>query len=234
VLAVDDAECVRRSIGHMLKGYEVTCAADAHEARAALDGKRFDLVLLDLNLGKDTPTGLDCLHWLPETGHKGTICMLTGYLSPELLHEALLLGADDYLMKCESRLKVEIARLVKLGRLPREQRPQYVTIADPGFLRSLRLNANQIDLMVKTVELGFPPDRELAEVEGAGVKALAERFARIEARFGAIDRHQLLRYLTVLSGFVRRSQLEWGTGVVDRSLLFAGATEFDVPRGWGR
>jgi hypothetical protein len=67
-----------------------------------------------------------------------------------------------------------------------------------------------------------------------GAKALAERLARIEARFGACTRSQLVRYLEVLSGYVRRSQLEWGTGVVDRSPLFTGATEFDLPRGWGR
>jgi DNA-binding NarL/FixJ family response regulator len=234
VLWVDDAECVRRSARHLLKEYDFACAADAHEARSALSQKRFDLVLLDLNLGKDAPTGLDCLRWLPETGHTGTVCMLTGYLSPELLHEALLLGADDYLMKCESCLQAEVARLVELGRLPREQRPQYATIAAPGFLRSLRLRANQIDLLAKMVEQGFPRDGDLAESLSVGAKALAERLARIEARFGACTRSQLVRYLEVLSGYVRRSQLEWGTGVVDRSPLFAGATEFDLPRGWGR
>jgi CheY-like chemotaxis protein len=233
VLAVDDAECVRRSIGHMLKGYEVTCAADACEARSALSQKRFDLILLDLNLGKGAPTGLDCLRWLPETGHKGTVCMLTGYLSPELLHQALLLGADDYLMKCESRLPAEVARLVGLGRLPREQRPQYATIADPGFLHTLRLNVNQINLLVKMVEQGFPRDGELAETMGVGAKVLADRLARIEARFGASSRRQLVRYLDVLSDYVRRSQFEWGTGGMDLSLLFTGATEFDVPRRWG-
>jgi DNA-binding NarL/FixJ family response regulator len=234
VLWVDDAECVRRSACHVLKEYDFACAADAHEARKVLERRRFDLILLDLNLGKDAPTGLDCLRWLPEFDHRGAVCMLTGYLSPELLHDALLLGADDYLLKSERHLKAEVARLVELGRLPKEQRPQYSTIAAPGFLRSLRLRANQIDLLAKMVEQGFPRDGDLAESLGVGAKALAERLARIEARFGACTRSQLVRYLDVLSGFVRRSQLEWGSGVVDRSPLFAGATECDLPRGWGQ
>jgi len=36
--------------------------------------------------------------------------------------------------------------------------------------------------------LGFAQDNEFSEAEGIGVKALSERFKRIEARFGAIDR----------------------------------------------
>ena len=39
-----------------------------------------------------------------------------------------------------------VDRLVQLGRLPRGERPRYETIADPGLLRSMRLNAAQIDI----------------------------------------------------------------------------------------
>jgi DNA-binding response OmpR family regulator len=144
LLLVDDDPLVRRAIGRFLsKVYDFVDVASAGEAEAELDGQCFDLILLDIELSPGVTDGLDCLRWLPDTGHRGAVCMLTGHLSPELLHEALLLGADDYLVKLgDYKLKDEIERLVELGRLPREERPRYETIADPGLLRSLRLNAD--------------------------------------------------------------------------------------------
>lgn len=234
VLLVDDDVLVRRAVGRLLdEPYDFADAASVDEARGALDHRRFDLVLLDIELSPGVPDGLDCLRWLPETGHRGAVCMLTGHLSPELLHEALLLGADDYLVKCgDYRLRAEVERLVELGRLPREERPRYETIADPGLLRSMRLNAEQIDILTNMLEEGFPPDKQLAERLGLGARALAERIARIEARFGTSNRRQLIRYLTVLAGYVRRSRIAHGRGRVDRSPLLAGATRFAPPRGW--
>lgn len=236
LLLVDDDRRVRRAIVRLLgDSADVTAIASAEEARAALGGERFGLVLLDIDLGKGQSTGLDCLRWLPTTSHRGAVCMLTAHLSPELLHEALLLGADDYLIKCaDFQLRSEVRRLIELGRLPREERPRYGTIADPGLLRTLRLNADQIDLLVAMLEHGFPPDKELADAVGLGAKALAERVARIEARFGSRNRRLLVRYLTVLAGYVRRSQLVCGKGYADRSSLLAGATRFAPPRGWER
>jgi len=236
ILLVDDDAGVRRSMARLLDPpHSIDCVPSVAGARAALNQTQFDLILLDINLGKDAPTGLDCLRAIEETHQRGAVCMLSGLLSPELLHEALLAGADDYLLKCDDfRLRDEVERLVDLGRLPREHRPRYASIADPGFLRTLHLSTEQIDILVEMIKRGFPPDKELAEALGLGAKALAERIKRIEARFGASSRRQLVRYLTVLAGYVRRSRLEWGTGIVDRSSLLAGATSFDPPRGWGR
>jgi len=232
LLLVDDDALVRRSIRRLVGDeHDLEDAASSEEARVALARRRFDLVLLDIELSLGVPDGLDCLRWLPDTGHRGAVCMFTGHLSPELMHEALLLGADDYLVKligCE--IETEVARLVELGRLPREERPHYETIADPGLLRSLRLNADQIEIVVEMLEQGFPPDKRLADDLGLGAKALAERIARIEARFGTKSRHQLIRYLTVLAGYVRRSRLEQEPE--DRRSLLAGATRFDLPRNW--
>ena len=55
VLVVDDEADIRALIQEILtdEGYGVTVAADAEEARAARDGKKFDLILLDI--------------WMPDT-----------------------------------------------------------------------------------------------------------------------------------------------------------------------
>ena len=235
MLLVDDDELIRRAFTRMLVDkFDIACAASGDEARYLLDNEPKDLVLLDIDLGKGFPTGLDCLRWIPETGHKGAVCMFTALLSPELMHEALLSGADDYLIKCEDwRLSNEVDRLVDLGRLPPEQRPRYETIADPGLVRTLRMNADQIEVLVKMHENGFPLDKVLADELGIGVKALSERITRIEARFGTENRRQITRYLTVLAGYVRRTHLEWGGGN-DNSSFLAGATSFKLPKKWGK
>ncbi|MCK9463644.1 MAG: response regulator [Proteobacteria bacterium] len=231
ILLVDDCPSFRRFAARLFEPlYDIKFAASAAEAITALGKSAFDLVLLDINLGKGEPTGIDCLRAFAETGQRGAACMLTALLSPDLMHEALLAGADDYLLKQdEARLPEEVARLVALGNVPRQRRPRYESIADPGLLRSLRLEPAQVRVLIEMVELGYPPDKELADALGCSTKALVERIARIEVKFGAIDRRRLVRYLTVLSGFVSRSRLEWGSGAVDRSSLVDGATEFDVP-----
>ena len=236
LLLVDDDGFIRRSFARLLANkYDVACAASGDEARDLLNNEPKDLVLLDIDLGWGSPTGLDCLRWIPETGHSGAVCMLTAFLSPELMHEALLSGADDYLIKCgDWRLRAEVDRLVDLGRLPPEQRPRYKTIADPGTMRTLGMNVKQIGVVLEMLERGFPMDKVLAGELGLGVKALGERIARIEGRFGTTNRRQLIRYLTVLAGYVRRSQLEWGGDSIDHSSLLTGATSFKLPQKWGK
>lgn len=213
ILLVDDDIQICRAFARLLSRHEITIANGAPEAQRELLRAEFDLVLLDVNLGKGQPTGIDCLRTPEMRRHGGVVCMLTANLSPELLHEALLAGADDYLFKLgDLQLKAEADRLVALGQLPKEKRPSYRTIADPGLLRSLRLEQSQVKVLVGMVEEGYPVDKRLAEVLGFSTGALVKRIARIEEKLGAIDRRQLVRYLTILSGYVHRSQMEWGTG----------------------
>ena len=210
VVLVDDDPGLCRSLGKCLSPkYYFKSAGAFGEALAALRSDVFDLILLDINLGDNSPTGLDLLRELSSLQHTGAVCMLTGSLSPELLHEALLLGADDYLIKLECRhLHAEIERLVELGRSPIQLRPRYSSIADTGFLRTLQLNGDQLRLLVEMLGHDFPPDKELADVLGISVKALYERISRIESRFSVVNRNQLVRYLTVLSGYVCRSRYQ--------------------------
>jgi two-component system nitrogen regulation response regulator NtrX len=52
ILVVDDDKQIRESLGKVLRteGYEVLLAADGQEGIVIFEGRRFDLVLLDINL----------------------------------------------------------------------------------------------------------------------------------------------------------------------------------------
>lgn len=237
VLLMDDMPEVLRSVGRAIRRRQhlVATASSAEEALDELAGARFDLALLDIDMGRGAVNGLDCLRRVPATGHRGTVCMHTGFLSPELMHEALLSGADDYIVKCsEDNLLTEVDRLVALGGLPPERRPRYETIADPALLGSLELSADQIEILGAILRCGCPSQAELAEALGIGEKALEARLKRIRNRFGADNTTQLARYLVVLAGYVRRTQLVWGKGEVDTAPLLEGATHIERPARRGR
>ncbi|MFO8074031.1 MAG: response regulator transcription factor [Polyangia bacterium] len=236
VLLMDDQRQLRNVLGRAIgKKHLVETAASAEEALEKLAAERFDLALLDISMGDGETSGLECLWQVPSTGHRGTVCILTGYLSCELLHEALLAGADDYLIKVsEDRIMAEVNRLAQLGRLPPDKRPRYETIADMGLLRSLEMNSDQIALLGRMLRSGFPTQAELAAEVGISEKALEARLKRIRNKFGAGNTTQLARYLVVLGGYVRHSRLEWGEGETDIAPLIEGATLIGRPLGGRR
>jgi DNA-binding NtrC family response regulator len=52
-----------------------------------------DLVILDVNLGPDVPSGIDAYRWLREQGYRGRIVFLTGHArSHPSVAEALRIG----------------------------------------------------------------------------------------------------------------------------------------------
>ena len=99
LLLVDDDRAFRRSTGALLRqdGHEITEAADASEAVAALRESEFDLILLDLRMpGLD---GIQLVETLREWGEAIPILMITGFGSVEAAVQAMQTGADDFLTK---------------------------------------------------------------------------------------------------------------------------------------
>jgi NtrC-family two-component system response regulator AlgB len=99
ILVIDDDKLIRTAALQMAEdaGHYAEAAADRASALRILGEARFDLVLLDLQLGHDS--GLDLL---PEIlrRHPGTpIVMITGNASIPAAVEAMRLGALDFLEK---------------------------------------------------------------------------------------------------------------------------------------
>jgi CheY-like chemotaxis protein len=80
ILVVDDAELIRRSLGRALASIgEVVGAADAAQARAILAERRFDVILLDMNLPDDSGRRLFA-EW--PTAVTDRVVFLSGNYSP--------------------------------------------------------------------------------------------------------------------------------------------------------
>jgi DNA-binding NtrC family response regulator len=101
VLVVDDEEAARYGIRRALSGgdYEIEEAASVEDARAIVNARTPDLILLDVNL--PGTSGLEYLREISEGDEekKPLIVMVTAYGSERKAVEAIKAGAYDYLSK---------------------------------------------------------------------------------------------------------------------------------------
>jgi len=127
LLVVDDDRRIRALLLRFLlgEGYRVTTAETAHEARAKLEGLKFDLLILDVMMpgenGFDFARALRAVSAVP-------ILMLTARDEKESRIMGLEIGADDYLAKpFEPReLSLRVANILKRLRPPSAPPPELV------------------------------------------------------------------------------------------------------------
>src|SRR3981081_1184648 len=98
LLVVDDDRRIRDLLSRFLlsEGYRVTTAETAADARAKLEGLRFDLLILDVMMPGET--GFSLARDLRSTSNV-PIIMLTARVEAQSRIEGLAIGADDYLGK---------------------------------------------------------------------------------------------------------------------------------------
>ncbi|MFC6645179.1 sigma-54-dependent transcriptional regulator [Granulicella cerasi] len=99
VLVVDDDASVRRACAEIARtlGFQVTEAADALQARAALAERATDLLLLDLHMPGGS--GLTLLDEVRTAHPSMIVVVMTAYASVKTAVEAMRIGAGDYLTK---------------------------------------------------------------------------------------------------------------------------------------
>ena len=98
LLVVDDDRRIRELLSRFLmsEGYRVTTVESAAEARAKLEGLKFDLLILDVMMPGET--GFDLAKTIRVSSNV-PILMLTARSETEMRIEGLEVGADDYVAK---------------------------------------------------------------------------------------------------------------------------------------
>ena len=129
VLIVDDDRQILDLLMELLQleGYEVSTAADGHEALSTAARGHFDLMLTDLRM--DDMDGMTLLHEFQQR-HPGVVTVvLTGYASIESSIDALRQGVYDYLVKpC---MVEDLKRTVSRALQHREQRMRITELSSP-------------------------------------------------------------------------------------------------------
>ena len=136
LLVVDDEASLRRTLRLTLESmtHRVADAAAGAPALAAVAQERFDLVFLDLRLGRES--GLDLLPRLLQTSPGVGVVVMTAFAAIDTAVEAMRLGAFDYLPKpfTPEQLRLLLARWEQLRGLRTEvdDLRQQVRAAVPG------------------------------------------------------------------------------------------------------
>jgi len=119
LLVVDDDRRIRALLLRFLagEGYRVSAAETAKEARAKLEGLKFDLLILDVMMPGEN--GFDLVRAI-RAGSNVPILMLTARDEKENRIKGLEIGADDYLAKpFEPReLSLRVANILKRAKPP--------------------------------------------------------------------------------------------------------------------
>lgn len=99
ILVVDDEENIRFTFASFLtdEGFEVKTASNLQDGKKLLEDEEFDLVFLDILLGRDS--GLEILREVKERGLQSPVVMITGAPEVETAAEAVRYGAFDYIPK---------------------------------------------------------------------------------------------------------------------------------------
>jgi len=112
VLIVEDEPKVAKSIKKtLLKSSMINIVDIAHNFNDAFEkftSDIFDIVLLDVCLGKNSLTGLDLCKKIREKNIKIPIIIITGLHSVKYLEKAFKLGANDYIRKPFNSRELEL------------------------------------------------------------------------------------------------------------------------------
>jgi len=128
VLIADDQPDILEALSLLLRtnGYQVHRVSSPAAILEALNGNKFDLLLMDLNFARDTTSGREGLDLLAqlETLDDMPIVVMTGWGSIDVAVEAMQHGVGDFVQKPwdNTRLLETLRKQIELGRAHRRTR----------------------------------------------------------------------------------------------------------------
>jgi two-component system invasion response regulator UvrY len=207
-LIVEDHPLYRQAVGLLIENWfphsETVGVESVEKARAALQKHRFDLVILDIELGDRS--GFELLQDCKSLGHPVKILMVSGHTRSDYVTRALKLGATGYISKLVSNDELEEALHAVLSNRLYLSKDVARTVAE-ATLRNHHLPAHAV-LRVREFEVllllarGMRP-KEIATALNLSVRTVAvhkfKSFKKIGIRnmvdlFRYCQEHRLLNY----------------------------------------
>lgn len=185
ILLVDDDRRIRELLAEYLKtnGFLVTAASNAHEARRALDGLAFDMIVLDIMMPGEN--GFVFATALRGAGNTVPILMLSARSDASDRIQGLATGSDDYLGKPfePEELLLRMRNLlrrsqVKISKIAAVKFGDWVFEIESGTLtrwqESMRLTGREKEILRHlALSMGQPVTRAALQPEGAADDARA-------------------------------------------------------------
>lgn len=190
LLVVEDERNVGSTLVERLRkeGFEVEWAATASDARLEIQGRRFDLALLDVGLPDGS--GFDVAATLRKAQPSTAIVFLTAFGAPEDKVRGLELGAEDYVVK-PFHLKELLLRVRNALKRARYLAPLSSAIDDP---RGVRVGQAMIHFSKFEASSGGKT-HSLTHKEAALLKLLVDR------RGAVVSRDEILNHVWSESEF---------------------------------
>jgi sigma-B regulation protein RsbU (phosphoserine phosphatase) len=185
ILIADDQADVLRALCLLLKGhgYATETVASPADLLAAVAGRDFDLLLMDLNYARDTTSGregLDLLAQLKAIEGVPPIVVMTGWATVGIAVEAMQRGVTDFVEKPWTNTKL-LEILEKQIALGRERRESSRRAAQEGRAQkeiALHFHRQEHEIAeARSIQEGFLP-KEIPQLSGYEI-ASAWQSARI-------------------------------------------------------
>ena len=217
-LIIDDYKGFHTICSKSLKkeyGFDVHFITSCYEAFPMVPKNSFDLILVDINLGKMEMDGITCVYELRSLGFEGPICMVTADSSLKTILRSALAGADDYWVKCSKgtirNLRFEVENLMtQIIQTTAQSSTKYTPIRDGGLLRSLGLRPIEIDTSFEFLNRNFPREKDLAEYLRENQSTIAKRFSRMRDTLSLDSLPQISQLMTLVSMFADRRAIKRG------------------------
>lgn len=179
VLLVDDFEDVLKvlRIAFESAGYEVLPCSSVDEALAVLADQPVDVILTDIAM--EGQTGIDLLREVKEDDPDLPVLLMTGYADVSSAREAVILGAEDYIVKpVDPQYALHcVKRAAEKRQLIIEKQRQDRLMQERLELVSKRLRASLMGV-VRMLRAMLREKYPYRVDHGNRVAALAERMAR--------------------------------------------------------
>jgi len=153
ILVVDDEKIVCLTFRKLLEdeNHTVSTASNIKEALTCMDKEHFDLVFLDINLGRDS--GLDLLKTIKTREPFCPVILITGSPDIDTATEALRIGAFDYI--CKPVEQVDLTRVIKMALNHRalEEENSRIRVNLEAIFRSVKDSIITVDRNFKVIDV---------------------------------------------------------------------------------